>query len=145
MFEQTLVLIKPDGVMMGKKVVQAIKERYVSAGLQIVEEYERRLEQSEAQEFYREHQDRHYFPGLVLAMSSDRSIGLVVTGRNAIKVVRETNGDPDLQYALPGTIRCDFRSAGGPFNTVHGSDSPEAFEREYAIFFQKPSKDLRSK
>lgn len=66
-------------------------------------------------------------------MASGPSIALLIRGENAIERVRELNGATDPREANPGTIRHDFRSAGGPFNTVHGSDSPEAAGREAGL------------
>jgi nucleoside-diphosphate kinase len=83
--------------------------------------------------FYREHVDKHYFAGLILAMSDHPCVAVVLEGENAISRVRELNGATNPQQAQPGTIRRDFMSAGGPFNTVHGSDSKESAEREIAL------------
>ena len=37
--------------------------------------------------------------------------------------------------AAPGTIRGDF-GVSNSFNLIHGSDSPEAAERELGLFFK---------
>jgi nucleoside-diphosphate kinase len=37
--------------------------------------------------------------------------------------------------AAPGTIRGDF-GVSNSFNLIHGSDSPEAAERELSLFFK---------
>lgn len=134
MREVTLVLIKPDGVKKG--VVQEIKERYIKAGLQIVQEKGPiQMGEARAQEFYREHAGKFFFEGLVLSMISGPIIALIIEGEDAVKKVRALNGATDPAKAEPGTIRYDFRSAGGPFNTVHGSDSSESAVREIQLVF----------
>ena len=133
MVEQTLVLIKPDGVM--KRVVAEIKQRYLDAGLRIVQERTIVMPEFRVREFYAEHTGKSFFEGLVLSMTSGPIVALVLEGEDAIKKVRALNGATDPSKAEPGTIRGDFRSAGGPFNMVHGSDSPEAVIREIQIAF----------
>ena len=88
---------------------------------------------NDAKEFYSEHKEKFYFCGTILSLCSDMSHVLILRGDDAIKRVRKLNGPTKPDEAPPGTIRQDFRSAGGPFNTVHSSDSQESFEREYMI------------
>ncbi len=136
MVEQTIVLIKPDGVMMG--AVEEIKQRYLNAGLTIVQEKALVMRELQARDFYREHESKPFFFGLVLAMTSGPSVALLLEGENAIRAVRDLNGAFVPREAKPGTIRHDFQSAGGPFNTVHGSDSSGAAKREMEIIFGTP-------
>jgi nucleoside-diphosphate kinase len=131
--EQTLAIIKPDGVKMG--VAAEIVRRYLDNNLEIVRRARLRFREQQILEFYAEHTGRFYFAGLVLAMTSGPSIVLLLQGNNAIKNVRKLNGATNPDKAEPGTIRHDFRSAGGPFNTVHGSDSAVAFKHEVNIVF----------
>src|SRR3989344_5470730 len=115
MLEKTLAGIKPDGFEMG--VTEQIKERYVTAGLRIVREKTKVFTKSEAQEFYLEHVGKCFFIGAVLSMASGPSVWLVLEGENAINTVRALNGATNPAEAAPGTIRCDFRRAGGPLKT----------------------------
>ncbi|MBU6490553.1 nucleoside-diphosphate kinase [Patescibacteria group bacterium] len=133
MFESTVVLIKPDGVLMG--VGERIIERYLMSKLGLHKRRDIYFSLRQAETFYGEHAGRFYFPGLVLAMTSGPSIAMVLQGENAVARVRELNGATNPSKAVPGTIRHDFRSAGGPFNTVHGSDSVEAARREMDVVF----------
>ncbi|MEA1929265.1 MAG: nucleoside-diphosphate kinase [Patescibacteria group bacterium] len=133
MVERTLAIIKPDGVMM--KVAQQIKGRYTDAGLTIVRARSQIMQWPQAAELYRDHARKFFFTGAVLAMISGPSIALLLEGENAVSVVRKLNGATVPSEAEPGTIRYDFRSAGGPFNTVHASDSPEAAAREIQLIF----------
>jgi len=130
--QRTFAIIKPDAV--ANHWENAVMDRYRNAGLRIVRIYPAKLSRGRAKKFYEEHQGRFFFAGLALAMSSGRSIGLVLEGEDAVARVRAMNGATDPQNAEPGTIRRDFQSAGGPFNTVHGSDSPESAYREMVLF-----------
>lgn len=133
MLERTLVIIKPDAVY--KFWSDAIRERYEKVPLEVVRWRSMKLNRIQAAQFYVEHLDKFFFAGLVLMMSSGTSHAMVLEGEDAIKKVRELNGATDPAKAAPGTIRYDFRSAGGPFNTVHGSDSAKAAEREIKLLF----------
>ncbi len=133
MRERTLVIIKPDAVMQG--VADQIKQRYLDAGLEIVNVDYTMMSQAKAQRFYAEHEGKPFFQGLILAMASGPIFVLLIEGEDAIDIVRKMNGATDPRKAEPSTIRHDFMSAGGPFNAVHGSDSPEAAEREIALMF----------
>lgn len=134
MIELTFVLIKPDGVMKG--VVEDIIQRYLDASLRILQRLPVVMDIDTAREFYSEHKDRFFFEGLILSMISGPCVALILEGENAVKVVRALNGATNPAEAEPGTIRHDFRSAGGPFNTVHGSDSRAAALREIDIVFK---------
>lgn len=129
--EKTLVMIKPDGVLMD--MVDDIIHRYEAAGFGVVEQYPVEFSLEQAAEFYQDHVGKFYFTGLKLSLSSGPCLVLILEGEEAITNVRALNGATIPSEAEPGTIRSDFRSAGGPFNTVHASDSFESFEREYTF------------
>jgi len=131
--EKTLVLIKPDGVLKG--VIKEIRQRYLDNDLVIVREEQMTLEGWQVEKFYEEHLGKYFFEALTLAMGSGPCVAIVFQGENAIEKVRKLNGATDPKEAEPGTIRRDFRSAGGPFNTVHGSDSTESADREIDIIW----------
>lgn len=130
--EQTLVLVKPDGIMMG--CADAIKKRYIEAGLTVIQEGPVRFSRDEVMDFYQEHAGRFYFPALLLSMTDHLCRGFILEGENAIQKVRDLNGPTNPSEAPEGTIRRDFRSGGGPFNTVHSSDSRDSFKRELYIY-----------
>lgn len=138
--QQTVVIIKPDGIMMGEEAVTQIVGRYLKAGLRILQEEGRIIPERQVRELYREHEGKFFFNGLVLAMTSGPSLALLLEGgEDTIEIVRKLNGATNPEKAEPGTIRHDFRSAGGPFNTVHASDSPDAAAREITIVFSRTS------
>ncbi len=139
--ERTLVIIKPDAVQMG--FITEIEAEYSAVGLSIIQRQIKTFTRDEAGEFYQTHRGKFYFTGLILAMSSGPSISLILEGENAIKVVRILNGATNPAEAVPGTIRYKYRSAGGPFNTVHGSDSMEEFERERKVIFPHDNYEVK--
>jgi nucleoside-diphosphate kinase len=55
-------------------------------------------------------------------------------GNGAITIARNMMGATFGSKANPGTIRGDF-GVSNSFNLIHGSDSPEAAERELKLFF----------
>jgi nucleoside-diphosphate kinase len=59
---------------------------------------------------------------------------MVIEGPRAIESFRSMAGATDPVQAAPGTIRGDH-ALGVKENIVHGSDSPDAAEREIKIFF----------
>jgi nucleoside-diphosphate kinase len=61
-------------------------------------------------------------------------VALVVQGPRAIEAFRSLAGATDPVQALPGTIRGDYALI-TQSNIVHGSDGPDAAEREMKIFF----------
>lgn len=138
--QSTLVIIKPDAVYMGMDL--AIQDVYLQAGLDIVLDIDITFSREQAAAFYQEHQDKFYFAGTVLFMSSGPSRVLILEGDDAIEKVRTLNGATDPNKAEPGTIRYKFRSAGGPANTVHASDSPESYQREFALISEIQYRDL---
>ncbi|MEK7511179.1 MAG: nucleoside-diphosphate kinase [Patescibacteria group bacterium] len=119
MLERTLVLIKPDAVFSGW--TDDIIKRYVDAGLTLVRHGMILFTHEQARAFYAEHEGKPFMNGLVLGMGSGPSVALVLEGEDAIARVRKMNGATDPYKADVGTIRRDFLSAGGVFNTVHGS------------------------
>ena len=134
MYKRTLVIIKPDAF--DNDWAAQIEVRYEKAGLRVIYAKLFKMEYDWAASFYAEHAGKFFFSGLKLAMSSGPSGVLILEGDNAIERVRELNGATDPSKAEPGTIRHDFRSAGGPFNTVHGSANQADFERELGLFVE---------
>ena len=77
-----------------------------------------------------------FFDGLVAFITSSPVVAMVLEGNGAIEVVRQAIGDTAPAKAAPGTIRGDLALDIGR-NLVHGSDSPEAAQREIALFFDQ--------
>jgi len=64
------------------------------------------------------------------------AVVMVLEADDAIARWRTLMGATDPAKAAPGTIRGDL-GVSNSFNLIHGSDSPEAAERELGLFFAK--------
>jgi nucleoside-diphosphate kinase len=130
--EQTLSIIKPDGVQ--KNLIGEIYKRFEDAGLEIVAAKMKHLSDKDAQGFYAVHRERPFFNDLVTYMTSGPVMIQVLQGDGAIAKNREIMGATNPADAAPGTIRADF-AASIEENAVHGSDGPDTAAAEIAFFF----------
>ena len=130
--EQTLALLKPDGVQRGLSGI--IISRLEARGLRIVAMKMLQISRDMALKHYGIHQGKHFFDGLVDFITSGPVIAMVLEGRSAVEMVRSTMGVTDPLKAQPGTIRGDLAVDMGR-NLIHGSDSPETAAQEIALFF----------
>ena len=130
--EQTLSLIKPDGVQRG--LIGEVLGRFERAGLKIRALKMVHLTLTQARAFYAVHRERPFYDSLTHFMSSGPIVALILEGDHAIQVNRDLMGATDYRQAAPGTIRADF-ARDIEANIVHGSDSPENAQSEIAFFF----------
>jgi nucleoside-diphosphate kinase len=130
--ERTLILLKPDAVQRG--LTGQILNRFEQKGLKIVAMKFMKITPELAAKHYEAHKERPFYPGLVRFMTSSPVVALALEGNNAIKICRTLMGATNGAEALPGTIRGDF-GVSRSYNLVHGSDGPEAAERELGLFF----------
>lgn len=130
--EQTLVIVKPDGVQRG--LVGEIINRLERRGLKIVALKLMQISDELARKHYGVHEGKPFFAGLVSYITSGPVVVLVLEGKKAIEAVRTTMGATNPVAAAPGTIRGDFAIEIGR-NLVHGSDSPESAQHEIGLFF----------
>ena len=130
--EQTLSIIKPDGVE--KNLIGEILRRFEAAGLEIVAARMLHLDRERAEGFYAVHRERAFFQDLVAYMSSGPVLVQVLRGESAIAKNREIMGATNPADAAAGTIRKDF-AASLEENVVHGSDGPDTAATEIAFFF----------
>ena len=130
--EQTLSIIKPDGVQ--KNLIGEIYGRFEKAGLEIVAARMMHLSKEQAEGFYAVHRERPFFNDLVSYMTSGPVIVQALSGENAIAKNREIMGATNPADADPGTIRADY-AASIEENVVHGSDAAETAAVEIAYFF----------
>ena len=131
--EQTLVLIKPDGVQRG--LIGEIVARYERKGLKIVGMKLLQLPLETAEALYAvHHRGKPFYETLIRFITSAPLVALAVEGRDAIEVVRTLNGATEPLEAQPGSIRGDF-SLNVTHNVVHASDSAETARRELRILF----------
>ncbi len=131
--EQTLVLVKPDGVQRGLvgEIIARLERRGLKlAGLKLMQ-----VDEALARQHYAEHVERSFFPGLLQFITASPVVAMVWEANNAVALVRQTLGETNPANSPAGTIRGDFGIDIGR-NLTHGSDSPESAEREVNLFFR---------
>jgi nucleoside-diphosphate kinase len=131
--ERTVVLLKPDAVQRG--LVGRLVARFEEKGLKIVALKMARVSRALAERHYAAHQGKDFYEPLLRFVTSGPMVLAVLEGKGAVAVVRKMMGATFGANAEPGTLRGDF-GLSNRFNLVHGSDSPEAAEREMALFFR---------
>jgi nucleoside-diphosphate kinase len=134
MIEQTLAIIKPDGVSRG--LTGEIIRRIETGGLSIRALKMIHMSRKQAEGFYAVHKERPFFPSLTSFMSEGPVVLMILSGENAIKTWRDLMGATDPAKAAPGTIRRDF-GLSIERNSTHGSDAPETAAFETAYFFSQ--------
>jgi len=132
--ETTLIIFKPDAVQRG--ITGRILARFEDKGLQVVGCKLMQISPELAATHYEAHKERGFYKGLVAFMTSSPVLVLALRGNSAITIARNLMGATFGSKANPGTIRGDF-GVSNSFNLIHGSDSPEAAERELGLFFGK--------
>lgn len=130
--EQTLSIIKPDGVK--KNLIGEIYGRFEKAGLEIVAARMMRLTKDQAQGFYAVHKERPFFNDLISYMTSGPVVVQVLLGDNAIATNRDIMGATNPADADAGTVRADFADSIEE-NIVHGSDGADTAADEIMFFF----------
>lgn len=85
---------------------------------------------------------KSFFPGLIQYMLSGPVVGMVWTGKEAVKTGRKLLGETNPLASLPGSIRGDFAIDVGR-NICHGSDTPENAEKEIALWFPRGIKTAK--
>ena len=132
--EKTLVLVKPDGVQRG--LIGIIISRLEARGLRIAAMKMLQVSREMALKHYGVHEGKPFFDGLVSFITSGPVVAMVLEGRSAVEMARNTMGVTDPLRAQPGTIRGDLGVDIGR-NLMHGSDSPETAAQEIALFFSE--------
>ena len=130
--ETTLIILKPDAVQRG--LMGKIISRFEDKGLQVVGAKFMKITDDLASQHYTDHREKPFYAGLVSFMTSSPVLVLALRGNGAIAVCRSMMGATFGFKADPGTIRGDF-GVSSSFNLIHGSDSPEAAEKELSLFF----------
>jgi nucleoside-diphosphate kinase len=134
--EQTLVLVKPDGVarsLTGEIISRIEKKGYIVTGLKMLTPTTEQLAAH-----YAEHEGKPFYTPLLEFMSSGPIVAIRVEGDRVIEGFRALAGTTDPTTAAPGTIRGDLGRDWGEKvqkNLVHGSDSVESANRELGIWF----------
>lgn len=132
--EQTLILVKPDGVQRG--LVGKIIDRFERRGLKLKGMKFIQMSDDLAARHYAIHEGKPFYEKLIEYITSGPVVAMVWEGKEAIAVARSAMGATNPVEAAPGTIRGDFAVEIGR-NLVHGSDSPENGEKEVSLFFEE--------
>ncbi len=134
--EETLVLIKPDGVK--RHLTGEILRRIEAKGYDIVDLRMVTATKELLHQHYAEHEGKPFFEPLVEFMLSGPVVAIRLRGERVIEGFRSLAGTTDPTTAAPGTIRGDLGRDWGlkvAQNLVHGSDSVESAARELALWF----------
>jgi nucleoside-diphosphate kinase len=130
--ERTLIIVKPDGVERG--LIGDVLRRFEQRGLTVAGLKMIRIGAELAARHYAEHQGKPFYLGLIEFITSGPVVVSAIQGPGAIALVRAMMGATNPANAAPGTLRGDF-AVNLSYNVIHGSDGPEAAQREIALYF----------
>ena len=131
--ERSLILFKPDAVQ--RKLCGELLTRIERKGLKVIGLKMLRVTPELSKQHYAEHVTKKFYPFLEEFITSGPVVAVAIEGLEAVKVMRAMMGSTNGRDSAPGTIRGDYGSS-RQMNLIHGSDSPEAAQRELAIYFQ---------
>jgi len=130
--EQTLVIVKPDGVergLIGEVIGRFERRGFKIRGLRMMD-----IDRALAERHYAVHKGKPFYEGLVEYITSGPVVVALVEGPDAIATVRRMVGATKSNEAAAGTIRGDFALT-VERNIVHASDAPETAEYEKSLYF----------
>lgn len=144
MIEQTLVLIKPDGVQ--RQLAGRIITRFENAGLKIVGMKMFWVDEDFSKKHYSAHVKKPFYKGLEAFIVEGPVIAMVLQGLHAIENTRKLVGPTDPRKAPPGTIRGDFAHHSQDYtdkekksirNLIHASGNKKEADEEIKLWFKK--------
>src|SRR5438552_10662488 len=130
--QQTLILLKPDGVH--RRLIGTIIQRFEQKGLRLAGMKLVQTGRELAERHYAVHKGKPFYEPLLQFLTSGPTVAMVWEGREAVQVARTLMGSTDGTKAPPATIRGDF-ALSIQNNLVHGSDSPENAKLEIDLWF----------
>lgn len=141
MNEQTLVLIKPDGLK--KSLTGNVLTRLSESKLEIVAAKIVRVSRQLAEEHYKHMQYKPFFPELIKYIRGElhqrrKVLAMVYWGKGAISKVRELAGATNPEEADPVSIRGAYgriTTKGVYENVIHTSRDKAEAEREIKLWF----------
>lgn len=129
----TLTIVKPNAQMKGHmpEILHKIQNegKFKILAMKIIT-----MSRKQAESFYKVHQGKEFYEGLVNFMISGPVTVAVLEKKNAIESYRKFIGKTNPAEAEKGTIRNLF-GENVQKNAVHGSDSDENALREIRFFF----------
>lgn len=140
--EQTLIIIKPDGLI--KSLTGNVISRLAEVKLTIMGAKVVRVSRELAENHYEQLKEKPFFEELIKYIMGEvhktyRVLALVYQGENAITKIRDVVGETNPETANPVSIRGAYGriTTTGVFeNVVHASSSPEDAEKEIKLWFQ---------
>ncbi len=141
MIQQTLILIKPDGLV--RSLTGNILTRLSETKLEIVAAKVCRVSRELAEAHYCQLKGKPFYVELIQYLQGElhdrrKAMALVYWGEDAIAKVREMAGATNPEEASPTSIRGSFgriRSSGLFENVIHASSSEDEAEREIKLWF----------
>lgn len=142
MLEQTLVIIKPDGLK--KSLTGNILTRLSETKLEIIAAKIVRVSRELAEEHYSHLKEEPFFEELIRYIQGElhqrkKVMAMVYWGEEAIRKVREVAGATNPEEANPTSIRGQYgriTTKGLYENVLHASANPEDAEREIKLWFR---------
>ena len=140
--QQTLVLIKPDGL--SKSLTGNILTRLSETKLEIAAAKCLRVSRELAEAHYEVLRSKHFFEELIGYLlgeyhSRKKVLAMVYVGEDAIQKVRAIAGATNPEEADSVTIRGQYgriTTKGVYENVIHASSNPKESEREIKLWFQ---------
>ncbi|MBW6431924.1 nucleoside-diphosphate kinase [Patescibacteria group bacterium] len=133
--EQTLILVKPDGVQRG--LIGNIINRFEDKGLKMIGLKMMNLDDVMLEAHYSHLAKEPFFGEIKDFMKSSPIVAMAWEGgEGTVAAVRILVGPTKGHEAPAGTIRGDYGLSGSN-NIVHASDSVENGKKEVARFFDK--------
>lgn len=133
--EETLAIIKPDGVVNAIKIIERLYEN----DLKIKAYQVKKLNKEVLRIHYAHLVDKPFYKDLEDYMLSGEVIIMILEGVNAVEKLRILMGPTNSTLAEKGTIRGDF-GTDITRNAIHGSDSVLNAKIEIERFFFEPLK-----
>lgn len=142
MVEQTLVLIKPDGLK--KSLTGNILTRLSETKLEIVAAKITRVSRELAEQHYQQMKDKPFFGDLIKYIRGElherrKVMAMIYWGEEAISKVRQLAGATNPEEADPVSIRGAYgriTTKGVYENVIHASRDRQEAEREIKLWFQ---------
>ncbi|MBN1923443.1 MAG: nucleoside-diphosphate kinase [Nanoarchaeota archaeon] len=140
--QQTLVLVKPDGIYRG--LIGNVITRFENAGLKIVGMRMRWIDKDFSKRHYSEHLEKTFYYTLEEYITAGPVLAMVLEGVEAVEVVRKIVGSTEPKSAMPGTIRGDFahinlahadKTKKAVCNIIHASANSKDAANEIMLWF----------
>lgn len=130
MLENTLLLIKPNAQDKIGSILKMVEDNEFA----IIQMRKFKMDIDLANEFYKIHFGKPFFPELVKFMTSGDIVAVQLQKDCGVSKLRELIGATNYVDARVGTIRYLFADSLTE-NAVHGSDSVENAKKEIEIIF----------